>query len=120
MYLFIAIIFTAELIIALTIISWIIKADKKIKTYNKKLMKIRPCFEKIINDVSFCITGFGEYYNCVINSLKKRQRQFYINMIKNTAMYLALFTLKGKYKKAAAFLQFAILFHDYLIKVREN
>lgn len=120
MYLFIAIIFTAELIIALTIISWIIKADKKIETYNKKLMKIRPCFEKIIKEVNFCINSFGEYYDCVINSLKKRQRQFHINLIKNIIMYLALFTLKGRYKKAAAFLQFAILFRDYLIKVREN
>ena len=120
MFLFTAIIFTAELIIAMTIISWITKADKAVLKYKKEFVNIRPCFEKILRETSFCIKSFGEYYNCVINALKRRQRQFHLNLLKNLAMYLALFTMKGKYKKAAAFLQFAILFHDYLVKVKTS
>lgn len=120
MYLFIAIIFIAELIITITLITYIVKADKAVKKYNTAVMNSRGNFEKIIKDFNFCVTSFGEYYNGMIRSVKKKQRQFQINLLKNVAMYLSLFLLKGKYKRVAAFLQFAVLFHDYWQKVRSE
>lgn len=120
MFLFIATIFIAELIIATTIILLIVRADKAVVKYTDLVMKKNTDLEKILKDFSFCVKSFGEYYDCMINSIKRKHRQFQINVLKNVAMYLSLFLLKGKYKKAAAFLQFAILFHDYLQKVRSN
>ena len=117
MYLLIAIIFIAELIIALTLISYIIKADNAVKKCRASLTNCHCYFEKTIKDIRFCVESFGDYYDCIMNSVKKKRRQFQINMVKNTVMYLSLFLLKGKYKKIAAFLQFAVLFHDYVSKI---
>ena len=118
MYLFIATIFIAELIIALTVTLLIIKADKEILKINNTVCEKRKDLEKALGDFKYCVTSFGDYYDCMINSLKKKHRQFKINLIKNIAMYLSLFLLKGKYKKAAALLQFSVLFHDFWLKTR--
>ncbi len=120
MYLFIATIFIAELIIATTLVLLILKADKAILKYNDILKDKRKEIEKALSDLKYCVTSFGDYYDCMINSLKKKRRQFKINLIKNVAMYLSLFMLKGKYKKAAALLQFAVLFHDFWLKAKTN
>ena len=120
MYLFIATIFIAELIIAITILLLINKADKMVRSFNNTVTGKRKEIEKALGDFKYCVTSFGEYYDCMINSLKKKRRQFKINLIKNIAMYLSLFMLKGKYKKAAALLQFAVLFHDFGLKTRTN
>ena len=120
MYLLIATIFIAEIIIAFTVISHIVKADKAVKQYNSAILDSREGFKKISEDVSFCVKSFGDYYDCIINSMKKKQLQFRINLIKNVCMYLSLFLLKGKYKRVASFLQFAVLFHEYWQKMHSD
>lgn len=120
MFLLISIVFIAELIIAAAVILLINKADKAVLKYTDEAMKKRVELEKILKELKYCVTGFGDFYNCLLNSVKRKRRQFQLNLLKNAAMYLSLFLLKGKYKKAAAFLQFAVLFHDYLLKVHSD
>lgn len=120
MYLFIATIFIAEIIIAVTLINYIVKADKFVQKCSIQVMQTRPCFEKMLKDLGLCVSNFGEYYNYMVNLIKKKQRQFQITLIKNIAMYLSLFLLKGRYKRVAAFLQFAVLFYDYWVKIHTD
>ena len=120
MYLFIATIFIAEIIIAATLINYIVKADKLVQKCSIQVMQTRPCFEKMLKDFGLCVSNLGEYYNCMISLIKKKRRQFQITLLKNIVMYLSLFLLKGRYKRAAAFLQFAVLFYDYWVKIHTD
>ncbi len=120
MFLLIATVFIAELIIALTLVFFINKADRAIVKCNEVVIEKQKELDKTLKELKSCVTNFGVYYNCMLASVKKKRNQFRINMLKNILMYLSLFLLKGKYKKLAATVQFAVLFHDYLMKIRSE
>ena len=55
MFLLIAIVFIAELIIASTVIFFVKKADNCVIRYNSKVCEFKPKVEKALADLKFCV-----------------------------------------------------------------
>ncbi|MDR1168318.1 MAG: hypothetical protein LBK53_05445 [Heliobacteriaceae bacterium] len=116
MYLFIAAIFTAELIIAGALISFIVKADRKICTLNNQVTAFIPAFED----------GLRKFYNIVHNLkgtlcslfclLQKKKNMYRFKLIKILVWYVILIFCKGKYKRAAVFFHLLVTAREFLDK----
>ena len=112
MYLFIAIILIAELIIATNIICLIRKIDKKVLALDEHLYVVRP---KICEGLTAFKDGVAKFVLGVHNlvDFAKRQRQKYlITTVQNILIYLLLFMLRGKKKKYASALRMAMTLRD--------
>ena len=109
MYVFIATIFTAELIIAGAIISLVLKFDKKVLESNdksaiagKELLQTTKQIKEILISTQSVIENAVSY----INKKKHEFRQKLINLAMIYAI-LVVFTLK--FKRAAEVFQYALL-----------
>ena len=112
MYLFIAIILIAELIIATNVICLINKVDKKVLALDEKLCLSRA---EICSGLKAFKDGVEKFVVGVHSLVEfgKRQRQKYmITMVQNILIYLLLFTLRGKRKKYAPAIRMAIALKD--------
>ena len=98
MYLFIAIIFIAELIIACTVINFIVKADRKVRRYN-------ACVETFNPLAQTCL----QYSRCLISTFN---RSFEFKTIVIIAIYSMLFLFKIKADKASKFYKLAGVIRD--------
>ncbi len=112
MFLFIAIIFIAELIIAINLILLIIKADRAVVAFHKQAVAAKPQIKAVLEGVKAGIKEVNEKQEIVINYLRKKRNQWIINMTKNIILYLLLFLFKGKCKKAASICQGILLAKD--------
>lgn len=112
MYLLIAIVLIAELIIATTIICQINKLDKKVLMLSDKIIGIRPDIKKSLDGFKDAVAKLviGVHSLCKYAELKKQQ--YTISIIKNILLYALLFTLKGKSRKCVSAVQFAAALKD--------
>lgn len=107
MYFFIAIIFIAEIIIAVSLINAIRKADKAVCLINKNipdkkaklLLKIRH-FKKGVHDIEQTV-------NNVINYFQKKKQEYTIRLIKNILIYVLILIIETKFSKIYKFRKWA-------------
>lgn len=113
MYLFIAIIFIAELIIAVSLINGIIRADRSVCALNNKIIQSKPEIQKILKQARECVSCLQESVNSVITFVKQKRQQVINRAIKTVLIYFILLTMKSRYKKLATVCQYAVLAKDY-------
>ena len=112
MYLFIAIIFIAELIIALTLIVFTVKADRKVCALNKKVVECKPVIHNCLLSAKDIVKNLQKTFDNCICIVKRKRQQLTMKVIIAVVMYASLFFFKGKYKKAGTFFQLAVLIKD--------
>lgn len=113
MYLFITIIFTAELIVAGTLINGIIRADRSVCALNQKIITSKPEIKRILKQTSECVSCMQESVNSLITFVKRKHQQVINRAIKTVLIYFILLTMKSRYKKLATICQYAVLAKDY-------
>ncbi len=116
MYFFIAIIFISELIITATVMFFIIKADKKACELSDKVLLSRDDLIGGIKTARCTIVQAKEKILAGIEYLSKKKRQYKINMIKNILIYILLFSLRGRCKKAASICSMIVMAKDFYDK----
>lgn len=106
LFLIIALFFT-ELILAIVAILYLCRLNKMVKKFNNKILikrqYIRPfCLDlrAIFQDLAVGIENLKKY-------IKEKKTEYMYNVIRTVAVYLSIFSLKGKYKKAAIGIQLA-------------
>lgn len=102
MFLLIAIIFIAEMIIALTLINYIVKADKAVIKLKADVSYLIPQIKAGLDGLKEAVHIIKEKQLWFFEYLEKKRNQYIINAIKTILMYLLLFLLKGKSKKAVS------------------
>lgn len=112
MFLFIATIFIAELIIALTLISYIFKADKAVQDLRKEIISRKPQIKAGLLGVREGIHLVREKQVHLFEIIKQKRNQYLISLAKMIFVYLLLFIIKGKCKKAASICQGILLVKD--------
>ena len=113
MYLFIATIFIAELIIASALINLILKADKRVIQLNKDVLKIRPAVEDLLKAFKDAVYNLQNTVESFFTFVKKKRDQFLTKLVISIVMYASLIFFKGRFKKAAAVFQTLVLLKDY-------
>ncbi len=112
MYVFIAIIFIAELIIAGYIISLIRKADNFAMAYNDKVLINRAVLAKgfkTVRDSVCCVqTVIENTRECVA----RKKAEFWRRIVNLVVIYLILILLKMRFKKAATLLQYLVFMKE--------
>ena len=101
MYLFIAIIFIAELIIAFTIINYIVKADKAVCRYNECVKVLNPLVLTCMQYTRCLVFTFNKSFMNFLVFVKKKQEQVIFKTIVIIAIYSFLFLFKIKSDKAS-------------------
>ncbi len=96
MYLFIAIIFIAELIIAITIINYIVKADKLVCRYNSYVEVFNPLCETCLQYIRCVVTNINQSFEKVFVFIRKKREQVFYKFIIMAALYLFLILFKIK------------------------
>lgn len=96
MYLFIAIIFIAELIIAITIINYIVKADKLVCRYNSYVEAFNPLCETCLQYIRCVVTNVNQSFEKVFVFIRKKREQVFYKFIIMFALYLFLILFKIK------------------------
>lgn len=105
MFLFIATIFIAELIIVWTLISNIVKADKAIKKLHKDVVALRPQLSKVLVGFRGGIHIAKEKKDKFIEVVNKKSNRYIASILISGALYLALFIVRRKSKKVAQVVQ---------------
>ena len=101
MYIFIAIIFIAELIIACTIINFIVKADRAVRKYNECVKVFNPLAMMCLQYVRCMVSTFSKSFGEFVVFVKKKQEQVIYKVIVIIAIYSFLFLFKIKSDKAS-------------------
>lgn len=105
MFLYIAIVFIAELIVAGTLIFYIIKFDRKVQELNNAVIEQIPVVKSLMKDVSVYVNKAAKGVAHGIGFIKKKRCEFPIKALQHIITF-AIFVLgRGKYKKAAAILE---------------
>lgn len=112
MYVFIAIIFIAELVLAKDIICWIYRADKKVKALDKTVADNAPILLSAIKKFRQCICVTQDYIEKGIQFLEKKKIEFWQRIINLVLIYLILLIMKVKFKKAATYCQYAVFLKE--------
>lgn len=101
MYILIAIVFIAELIIALNLILLIIKADKKVCYYNECIKAFNPLADTCLKYARCLVSSFKNSFDKIFYFIRKKQEQIISNTLIMTAIYLFLILFRIKTKKAS-------------------
>lgn len=96
MYIFISIIFIAELIIALSIINFIIKADRKVCDLNDCVTEFNPLAKTCMQYFRCVSDSFCKSVQTGIDFIKKHNERAWVKVISSVAIYsmLVLFRIK--------------------------
>lgn len=101
MYLFIAIIFIAELIIACTVINYIVKADRAVCKYNECIKVFNPLVLTCMQYARCLVSAFNNSFEKFVVFIKKKQEQVVYKTILIIVIYTFLFLFKMKADKAS-------------------
>lgn len=117
MYIFIATIFIAELIIALNLILWIMKADKKVQHINACAVTFKPLAQTCLQYVRCKITLFNDSFGGILTFVRKKQEQFISKTVIMVAIYSLLFLFKIKAKKASKIYKLISVMRDLAMEL---
>lgn len=117
MYVFIAIIFIAELIITIALINYIRRIDKKVLAIGEQMIETGKESIKLVKSLKAVLASAQTILDNTVNfiDLKKKQiRQKIINLV---LIYLILFVFKTKFKKAAEIMQYLLILKDFWVSI---
>lgn len=112
MYLLISIVFIAELIIALTLVYWIVKFDRKAKNFTKQWITTEQDSIKLIKEFRGILKTSQKVMNNTIDFVAKKKREFKRKLINLAIIYAVLVVFKFRFKRAALLLQYLIIAQD--------
>ena len=112
MCLFIAIILIAELIIAGSIIYWLIKFDKKAKAFTTQWIATEKDSINLIKEFRGILKSAQKIMDKAVDFVVKKKRDIKRKLISLTIIYAMLVVFKLKFKRAALVLQYALLARD--------
>ncbi|MBO5434911.1 hypothetical protein J6A31_03690 [bacterium] len=101
MFLFIATIFIAELIIVSTLISYIMKVDKVVKRLHKDVVALKPQLETALVGVRSGIHQVKEKKDSIFDVINKKRNKYIAGAIVSGALYLTIFVFKHKSRRIA-------------------
>ena len=108
MFLFIATIFIAELIIVWTVISKIVQADKAVKKLQKEIVALKPQLEKALVGARGGIHLVKEKKDSFFDILNKKRNRYIAGAVVTGALYLAIFVFKHKSRRIVQICQGAL------------
>lgn len=114
MYLLISIVFIAELIIAITVLTNIVKADRCITALNNQIVTGKNDAAIILSDVKNVVINLKSGVNSFIEVLKRKQEEYVMKVLQTVILYALMIFCKGKYKKVAIVFQFIVAINDYM------
>ena len=112
MFLFIATIFIAEIIIAITLNSYIVKADNAVVGVRKSVIALKPQIKAGLSGVRDGVHTVKEKQGLFFEYIEKKRNQYIIKAVTTVLMYLLLFILKGRCKRAASICNGLLLAKD--------
>ena len=115
MYLFIAIIFIAELIIACTIINCIIKADRAVLKLNQCVTAFNPLAKICMQYARCLVSAFSRSFSNFVAYVEKKREQIIFKTILIIAIYSLLFIFKIKSDKVSKFYRLAGAIRDIAV-----
>lgn len=92
--------FAAELIIAFTVIFKIYRLDKCVNELNKTICGDKDKIKSILVEIRSAISEFREKFEQMQELIRRKKEEYLLNTTKTLLIYLSLFFLKGRYKKA--------------------
>ena len=113
MYLFIAIILIAELIIAINIICLVRKLDKKVIVLNEQICSMRPDICKFLALFKDGVAKFVVGVHSMVEFGKKQRNKYLMKIAQNILVYLLIFLIRNKSKRYASAMQLAMTLRDY-------
>lgn len=116
MYLFIAIIFIAELIIAGTVINFIVKLDKKVQYYSCCVEAFNPLLETCLQYSRCLVANFKNSLESVIVFVKKKREQIVYKTVAVVGIYLILILFRIKKIKAEKIYRLAGVVKDIVLE----
>ncbi len=114
MYLFIATIFIAELIIAAFVIILILTADVKVCELNNKVSDFIPVIETSLKSFHDAVVNLQNTYNSILKFIAKKRKQLIKKIVTAALIYMLLIFCKGRFKKSAMIFQTLVLVKDYI------
>lgn len=113
MYFFIAIIFIAELIIALHIISYIVKADKYVCRLNEQVKEWHPQIEAYLFYIKDCVSCAKSCVEAAISFIRCKRQEIVNRIIKSLLIYFLLVIMEKKFKKLSPAVKYIVFAKDY-------
>jgi hypothetical protein len=108
LFLFLVIaLFVAEVILAITAIINIWKLDNEVNKLNDLISKKNPSVRCFFMDLRALMEDFSESVENFKKVIKEKKTLYLYNVLRTTIVYAGIFSLKGKYKKAAIGIQLA-------------
>jgi len=120
MYLFIATIFIAQLIIAGTVLVFIIKADKKVCLINDEVIKFMPSLEINLREAYDIVRNLKKTLYSILCIIGRKKQIFKLKLIKTFILYAILICCKGKFKRSASVFNMLVLIKEYIDKIPFN
>lgn len=117
MYIFIGIIFIAELIIAHFIISNLIKWDRKVQYYNACAESFNPLLKTCMQYGRCIVATFKNSFENVIAYVKKKHEQFVTKIVFAIAIYSVLVLFRVKTQKIKKIYKLAGVVKDLVIEL---
>ena len=117
MYIFIAIIFIAELIIAFNIIGLIIKADRKVCDLTECVKTFNPLAQTCMQYVRCLSIAFSENVAKVLKFIEKQHTKLIIKTISAVAIYGMLIMFKVRDVKMKRFYNLGSAIRDIVLEL---
>ena len=117
MYIFIAIVFIAELIIACTLINFIVKIDRQVRCYNCCVSALNPLLETGMKYVRALISNFKNSFENLIVFVNKKQEQILYKTIAIVAIYSMLLLFKIKRVNVSKIYKLADTIQDIVLEL---
>jgi hypothetical protein len=117
MYIFIAIIFIAELIIAFNLIAWILKADRVVCEYSLYVKAFNPLAQTCLQYARCKVSELNKMVVCVFDYIKKKREQVVTKTIFMIGVYAILVLFKIKKKKVSKIYKLISLIRDLALEL---
>ncbi len=117
MYILIAIVFIAELIIALNLILWIVKADKKVRYYSACVDAFNPLVETAMQYVRCLVAKFNNSFCGVLQFFKKKKEQMIFKTLVMISLYIMLIVFKLRTNKVSKIYKLISLIRELALEL---
>lgn len=99
--------FLAEVILAIVAIINICKLNNAVNKLNNKILIKQQLLRPFFHDLRAIFQSFVIGIESLKKYITEKKTEYLYNIIKTAAVYLSIFSLKGKYKKAVIGIQLA-------------
>lgn len=99
--------FIAELILAFVVVLSLCKYNRAVIKLNNLILVKQPSIKFFFMDLRVVFEDFLTGIDNLKKIIKEKKTEYLYNIIRTSAVYIGIFSLRGKYKKAAIGLQLA-------------